>query len=139
MKINKTLLAGLLMMGLSSAAMAQEQGGKVENVFNPHWYIQVQPLGAQYTLGEGSFGDMMSYNLQVAGGYNFNKLVGARLAINAFQSKGEPDSCILTLRELYKVSPILQKQCLIQFVNLKLMVSLAKKLKMQSYLQIPKA
>ena len=88
MKINKTLLAGLLMMGLSSAAMAQEQGEKVENVFNPHWYVQVQPLGAQYTLGESSFGDLMSYNLQIAGGYNFNKLVGARFAINAFQSKG---------------------------------------------------
>ena len=35
--------------------------------------------------------------------------------MNAFQSKGEPDSCILTLRELYKVSPILQKQCLRDF------------------------
>lgn len=87
MKINKTLLAGLLMMGLSSTAVAQEKSEKVENVFNPHWYIQVQPLGAQYTLGEDSFGDLSSYNLQVAGGYNFNKLIGARLAVNAFQSK----------------------------------------------------
>ena len=75
------------MMGLSSTAVAQEKSEKVENVFNPHWYIQVQPLGAQYTLGEDSFGDLSSYNLQVAGGYNFNKLIGARLAVNAFQSK----------------------------------------------------
>ena len=88
MKINKTLLAGLLMMVLSSSAIAQEKGEKVENVFNPHWYVQVQPLGAQYTLGEGSFGDLLSYNLQIAGGYNFNKYIGARFAINALQSKG---------------------------------------------------
>lgn len=87
MKIKKTLLAaGLLMMGFVSAS-AQQQEPEMENVFNPHWYIQVQPLGGQYTLGEGSFSDMLSYNLQVAGGYNFNKLLGARLAVNAFQSK----------------------------------------------------
>lgn len=88
MKINKTLLAGLLMMGMASAtANAQELGEKVENVFNPHWYIQVQPLGAQYTLGETSFGNLVSYNVQIAGGYNFNKYIGARLSVNAFQSR----------------------------------------------------
>ncbi len=86
MKIKKTLLAGLLMMGFVSVS-AQNQEIKTENVFNPHWYVQVQPLGAQYTLGEGSFGDLLSYNLQAAVGYNFNKLIGARFAINAFQSK----------------------------------------------------
>ena len=87
MKINKALLAGLLMMVLSSSAIAQENGEKVENVFNPHWYVQAQPLGMQYTLGENPFGKLLSYNLQVAGGYNFNKYLGARVAINAFQSK----------------------------------------------------
>lgn len=86
MKIKKTLLAGLLMMGFASAS-AQDKVVAMEDVFNPHWYIQVQPLGMQYTLGEGSTGDLLSYNLQVAGGYNFNKLLGARFAINAFQSK----------------------------------------------------
>ena len=86
MKIKKTLLAGLLMMGFASAS-AQDKVVAKEDVFNPHWYVQVQPLGMQYTLGEGSTGDLLSYNLQVAGGYNFNKLLGARFAINAFQSK----------------------------------------------------
>lgn len=75
------------MMVLSSSAMAQENGEKVENVFNPHWYVQAQPLGIQYTLGENPFGKLLSYNLQVAGGYNFNKYMGARFAINAYQSK----------------------------------------------------
>ena len=75
------------MMVLSSSAMAQENGEKVENVFKPHWYVQAQPLGMQYTLGENPFGKLLSYNLQVAGGYNFNKYLGARVAINAFQSR----------------------------------------------------
>lgn len=86
MKIKKTLLAGLLMMGFASAS-AQDNVVAMEDVFNPHWYVQVQPLGMQYTLGENSFSDLLSYNFQVAGGYNFNKLLGARFAINAFQSK----------------------------------------------------
>lgn len=86
MKFNKTLiLTGLLALG-GLTASAQEQE-KTENVFNPHWYIEVQPLGMQYTLGEVSFGDLLSYNLQVAGGYNFNPVVGARLSVNMFQSK----------------------------------------------------
>ena len=92
MKMNKTiLLSGLLAFGgLTASAQesqAQEPQEKTEYVFNPHWYVEVQPLGLQYTLGELSFGDLLSYNLQVAGGYNFNSVVGLRLSVNAFQSK----------------------------------------------------
>ena len=32
--------------------------------------------------------------------------------MNTFQSKGEPETCISTLQEVFKVSPFLQKQCL---------------------------
>ena len=32
--------------------------------------------------------------------------------MNTFQSKGEPETCISTLKEVYKSSPILQEQCL---------------------------
>lgn len=78
------------MLGFVSAS-AQEPEMKTEYVFNPHWYVQVQPLGAQYTLGELSFSDLISYNAQVALGYQFDKVFGARLAVNAFQSKGGSD------------------------------------------------
>ena len=105
MKINKALLAGLLMMVLSSSAIAQENGEKVENVFNPHWYIQAQPLGMQYTLGENPFGKLLSYNVQVAGGYNFNKYLGARFAINAFQSKGGWDMDVNKNWKWYYIAP----------------------------------
>ena len=32
--------------------------------------------------------------------------------MNTYQSKGEPEACVLTLQELFDASPILQKQCL---------------------------
>ena len=66
-------------------ASAQE-GDKTVNVFNPHWYVQAQ-IGGQYTLGEISFGKLLSPNAQLGVGYNFNKVVGARLSVNAWQSK----------------------------------------------------
>ena len=76
----------MLVAGLT--ASAQEQKGTTEYVFEPHWYVQVQPLGVQYTLGERDFKDLLSYNVQATVGRQFTKLWGARLAINAWQSKG---------------------------------------------------
>jgi outer membrane protein OmpA-like peptidoglycan-associated protein len=48
----------------------------------------VQPLGEQYTLGEVDFSHLATYNVQAALGYQFNKIVGLRLAVNGWQSKG---------------------------------------------------
>ena len=86
MKMKKTILS-CLMLAAGLTASAQEQKGTTEYVFEPHWYIQVQPVGAQYTLGEVDFGDLLSYNVQAAVGRQFTKLWGARLAVNAWQSK----------------------------------------------------
>jgi outer membrane protein OmpA-like peptidoglycan-associated protein len=86
MKMKKAILSCLMLLaGLT--ASAQEQKGTTEYVFEPHWYVNIQPLGIQYTLGEVDFGDLLSYNIQAAAGYEFNKVIGARLAINAWQSK----------------------------------------------------
>ena len=86
MKMKKTILS-CLMLAAGLTASAQEQKGTTEYVFEPHWYIQVQPVGVQYTLGEVDFGDLLSYNVQAAVGRQFTKLWGARLAVNAWQSK----------------------------------------------------
>ena len=83
--MKKALVSLMLAMGFMTAS-AQEQQPQTENVFNPHWYVQVQG-GAQYTLGEISFGNLISPNVQVSGGYNFGKLFGLRLSVNAWQSK----------------------------------------------------
>lgn len=84
MNFKKTLLTVLVAMGCS-AAMAQQT--TTETVFNPHWYVRGQ-IGGQYTLGEVKFGDLVSPNAQIAAGYNFTSLWGARVAFNAWQSKG---------------------------------------------------
>ena len=84
MKIKNILLSGVVAMGCISAS-AQE-ADKTVNVFNPHWYVQAQ-VGGQYTLGEISFDKLLSPNAQLGLGYNFNKVVGARLSLNAWQSK----------------------------------------------------
>ena len=84
MKIKKALLSALLVMGCTSV-FAQEQP-KVENVFNPHWYVQAK-IGGQYTLGEIGFGDLVSPNAQVGVGYNFSPVVGLRGSVNFWQSK----------------------------------------------------
>ena len=38
--------------------------------------------------------------------------------MNTFQSKGEPEACISTLKELYSASPILQEQCLRDYYSI---------------------
>lgn len=84
MNFKKTLLTVLMAAGCT-AAMAQQT--TTETVFNPHWYVGGQ-IGAQYTLGEVSFGDLVSPNAQISAGYNFTSLWGARVGLNMWQSKG---------------------------------------------------
>ena len=63
------------------------QEAKTVNVFTPHWYVQAQG-GAQYTLGEIDFSNLLSPNAQIGFGYNFNQVIGGRFSLNAWQSKG---------------------------------------------------
>ena len=88
MNIKKSILTCLLMLGFVSASAQQQDEPYYD--FNPHWYVQVQP-GVQYTLGELSFGDLLSPNAQIAVGYQFDEVLGARLSLNAWQSKAGSD------------------------------------------------
>jgi len=85
--MKKIILSGLLFLGVLSAQAQAQQQGTTEYDFNPHWYVQIQPLGLQHTLGELEFGDLNHYNIQAAAGYNFSKVLGARLSVNAWSSK----------------------------------------------------
>lgn len=84
MKLNKVLLSGVI--ALSCVSASAQEADKTVNVFTPHWYAQAQ-VGGQYTLGEIGFGKLLSPNVQVGVGYNFNQVVGARLSLNTWQSK----------------------------------------------------
>lgn len=85
MNVKKLILSSVISLG-ALTGFAQQAGEVIEYDFNPTPYIQVQ-VGGQETVGELGFGDLLSPNVQIAGGYQWNPLFGARLAINAWQSK----------------------------------------------------
>ena len=85
MKIKNILMSGV--MAMSCLVANAQDAPKTEYVFNPHWYVQGQ-IGAQYTLGEVKFGDLISPNIQLGVGRQFTPIWGARFSINAWQSKG---------------------------------------------------
>ena len=89
MKSIKTLLAAALMM-FSASAMAQatyEAADGTKYEFQKHAFLTLQG-GAQYTLGEAKFKDLISPNIQLGLGYQFTPVFGARIQANAWQSKG---------------------------------------------------
>lgn len=83
MNIKKSLIVALASV-FSFTAMAQEE--QYEYEFQPYWYGQVQ-VGGQHTLGEIDFSKLLSPNAQIAVGYQFDRIFGARLSLNAWQSK----------------------------------------------------
>ncbi len=86
---NIFLSASIALTALCANAQAVEQE-VTEYVFNPHWFVQGQ-VGLQETLGETSFGKLDAFNAQIAGGYQFNPVLGLRLALNGWQSRGGSD------------------------------------------------
>ena len=101
----KKAILSCLMLVAGLSVSAQEQKGTTEYIFEPNWYIQVQG-GARYTTGETDFGKLISPTIQAAVGYNFNKALGARLGINAWQSKGGYDVTELSYKKDYKFTSI---------------------------------
>lgn len=84
------LLIAVALWGISSVSNAQntytDVNGNVYN-FQEYWFVDVQG-GAQYTLGEAKFGDLLSPNVQLGIGYQFSPVLGMRLQANGWQSKG---------------------------------------------------
>ena len=92
MKLRNSLTA--IVLGLSTlAGMAQtgpqnlriKEEGKT--VFNPHWYMQLQ-AGASHTVGEASFGDLISPAMGVYAGYQFSPVWGLRAGLTGWEAKG---------------------------------------------------
>ena len=105
MKIKTFLVACLALVSLSATAQKQQkvvdrvdqrtvqelERTDVTTSFKPYWYLDLQG-GAQWTIGEAKFKDLLSPNVQLGLGYQFSKVVGARLAFNGWQSKGGFDN-----------------------------------------------
>ena len=90
MKSVKLLMATAMLAIGSTAAMAQASytdQDENEYQFQKHFFLDLQG-GAQYTLGEAKFGDLLSPNLQLGLGYQFSPVFGMRFQINGWQSKG---------------------------------------------------
>ena len=89
MKPMKLFMASA-MLAMGTAAMAQatytDKDGN-EYQFKKHAFLDLQG-GAQYTLGEAKFGDLISPNVQLGLGYQFSPVFGMRLQANGWQSKG---------------------------------------------------
>ena len=84
MNFKKIIMSAVLLAGCYTASAQQEAA--TQEVFNPHWFVQAQ-MGGQYTLGEVCFGDLLSGNAQIAGGYKFTPVWALRLAVGGWQSK----------------------------------------------------
>ena len=104
MKMKLFLIAALAWISLG--AMAQRTERRLDHVeprnvqvfdhqdvtqkFQSHWFLNLQG-GAQYTLTDAKFSDLLSPNVQAAIGYQFSPVFGIRLAANGWQSKGAFD------------------------------------------------
>lgn len=103
MKLGKILLTAAMVLPMGLHA----QDTETVYEFNRHWDLQLG-VGAQYTLGERSFGDLISPNAQLGLGYYFNPVLGTRLTVNGWQSKAGID--YKTIDEAWKwnyVAPML--------------------------------
>ena len=89
MKFLKMLfVAAFLTVGMTAAAQATYQDADgTEYQFKKHAFLNLEG-GAQYTLGEAKFGDLISPNVQLGIGYQFSPVFAARIQGNGWQSMG---------------------------------------------------
>ncbi len=101
MKIMKTFfIAALAAVCLNATAQTKKVVDRVDqrtvqefdhqdktDHFKKHAFITLQG-GAQYTLGEAKFKKLISPNVQLGLGYQFNPWFAARIQANGWQSKG---------------------------------------------------
>ena len=113
MKARFILIAALAWIGLSATAQRTERRldhieprqvqvfdhQEVEKKFQSHWFLNLQG-GAQYTLTDAKFKNLLSPNVQAAVGYQFTPVFGMRLAANGWQSKGAFDEASANGRAL---------------------------------------
>lgn len=104
-KLYSLILAGVMLIGtLTAGAQTIEQRliEPEQTVFAPHWFMQVQG-GAAETLGEASFGDLISPAAALNIGYRFSPVFGLRAGASGWQAKG---AAVAEKTNLYKFNYI---------------------------------
>ncbi len=86
MKI-KCLIVAMLLALTTGTVFAQQSKSDESVEFNPHWSIGLQG-GAAYTLGETSFGDLISPAFYLTGSYKFTSVFGVRAGVGGITGKG---------------------------------------------------
>ena len=100
MKMKSFIVALMALVSLTATAQQKKVVDRVDQrtvqefdhqdvtqKFNKHAFITLQG-GAQYTLGEAKFDKLISPNVQLGIGYQFNPWFAARIQANGWQSKG---------------------------------------------------
>lgn len=80
--MRRSLVILLSLVAFSVVGQAQEA-----STFRPHWSLEGQ-AGVSYTLGEGSFTQMLSPAFSVSVGYRFAEPVELRLGVGGLSGKG---------------------------------------------------
>lgn len=92
MKVKRFFLfaaVAIAAMTVSEQVNAQtfNQTKENNNIFKPHWYMQVQG-GAAHTVGEAKFKNLISPAAALSLGYRFSPLWGVRVGASGWQAKG---------------------------------------------------
>lgn len=89
-KFKSILLAGAVLASTFAASAQTIEQRLIEpekTVFAPHWFMQAQG-GAAETLGEASFGDLISPTAALNIGYRFSPVFALRAGASGWQAKG---------------------------------------------------
>lgn len=86
MKLKNIMLSVMFLAASLTAAAQEQEQGKIEYEFQKHFFLGVQG-GIQNSFSGYKFGKIISPNAQINFGWQFSKIFGVRLAINAWQSK----------------------------------------------------
>ena len=97
MKKTITMILAAAAVLLSGGAVSARDGLPKTDEFRGHWYIQVQG-GAGQTVGETSFGSLISPSAAFNFGYRFTPVWGLRAGLSGWQGKG----AVLGPTEVYR-------------------------------------
>lgn len=88
MKITRLIVVTML-LALAGGGIAVAQQSKTDESleFRPHWSLGVQG-GVSQTLGESSFGKLLSPSATLAAQWHFHHALGLRLGLGGWQGKG---------------------------------------------------